>query len=98
MVVAVILREVPRHDEPRPDLLELLARSHGSFRRRQGIAAPALIDEANMLAEALRVVLERRGVSDSVAGAVVTLLGRDLRLVRRSMSAGYLDGPSCRRS
>ena len=96
-VASALLREVPRGDGQEPTLLELCARCHGSFRRRQGVAAPALSQESNMLAETLRVVLQRHGVSDAMAADVVLLIGRDLRLVRRAMSAGYLDGPSCPR-
>jgi len=96
-VVSAFLREVPRHDDIRPDLLELSARRHGSFRRRQGATAQALADESNMLAEAFRELLACSGVSETMAEGIIGLLGRDLRLVRRAVSAGYLDGPSCPR-
>jgi hypothetical protein len=97
-VVSAFLREVPRYDDFRPNLLELAARRHGSFRRRQGVTAPALTDESNILVEAFREVLERSDVSEIMAEAILVFLSRDLRLVRRAMSAGYLDGPSCPRS
>jgi hypothetical protein len=97
-VMSAFLREVPRHDDLRPNLLELAARRHGSFRRRQGMATPALADESDMLVEAVRGVLARAGVSETMADAIIALFGSDLRLVRRATSAGYLDGPSCPRS
>jgi len=96
-VIAVMLREVSRHDEHEPSLLELVARSHGSFRRRQAIARESLTDEAIMLAEAFRAMLDRRGASRILADAVIAFLDRDLRLVRRATSAGYSDGPVCLR-
>jgi hypothetical protein len=94
-VVSVMLREVPRHEEPRPNFLELIARSHGSFRRRQGLPASTLTEEATMLGEAFHSVLQCHGVSEIVAEAVAAFLDRDLRLVHLAMSAGYMDGPSC---
>jgi hypothetical protein len=97
-VVSAFLREVPRDGARRPNLLELAARRHGSFRRRQGMPGAALAEESNMLLEAFFAVLAENGVSEAMAEAIVALLGRNLRLIRRSMSAGYLDGPSCPRS
>lgn len=97
LVASALLREMPRHDDQQPTLLELCARSHGSFRRRQGVPAPVLTQESNMLGETLRAVLQSHGVSDAMADDLVALIGRDLQLVRRAMSSGYSDGPSCPR-
>ena len=96
-VIAVLLREVPSDRDLRPRALELFARRHGSFRRRQPMAATALEEEVRMLGDALGAVLRRAGASAFVAEGVVTMMGRELHLVRRAVCAGYLAGPSCER-
>jgi hypothetical protein len=96
-VASALLQEVPRHDDHQPSILELIARSHGCFRRRQSVAAFTVAEEAGMLGDALRGVLLQDGVSESMAEGVVEMFRRDLRLIRRTMCAGYSDGPSCER-
>jgi len=93
-VLTALFREERWSEHQNPNLLELRARSHGSFRRRQGIAAPALTEESVMLTAALRAVLEFLGASESTSHDVVALIERDLGLVTRSANAGYFDGPS----
>jgi hypothetical protein len=97
-VISVMLRAVPVRDDRIPRRLELCGRIHGSFRRRQGIGVAAVTDESIMLLEALQDILQRHGASAGIVEAVIAHLGRDLHLVRRAMSAGYLDGPSCPRA
>ena len=97
-VISIMLGEGPGPDDRPPRRLELSARTHGSFRRRQGIGVSAVTDESIMLLEALQDILQRHGASAGIVEAVIAHLGRDLHLARHAMCAGYLDGPSCPRA
>jgi hypothetical protein len=96
-ITSVLLEEVSRRDLQRTSILELEARSHGSFRRRQLVGQPALTEEASILGDAMRAVLRRGGASEVVTEGVAAMMSRDLSLIRRAMCAGYSDGPCCDR-